>query len=234
MALSLAQRHRLKALASQEAAAASPAVSMAGGTAYEMQLAQLLQHRLRLKQIQSNEGKAALKLQLLPEYVPYVDGVLAAGNGAQDEVLTTIMIWRIDAGDYTGALDIAAYVLQHNLLMPDRFERTTGCLVAEEIAEGALISQKASGGFDLAVLHRTMELTAEQDMPDEVRAKLYLATGRATVAGLTADNPGQPGKVMAGIELLKRAIELNGSCGGKKDLEGAERLLKKIASPTGS
>lgn len=79
MALSLAQRHRLQALASQEAAAASPAVSMAGGTAYEMQLAQLLQDRLRLKQIQSNEGKAALKLQLLPAYVPYVDGVLAAG-----------------------------------------------------------------------------------------------------------------------------------------------------------
>jgi hypothetical protein len=234
MALSLAQRHRLKALASQEAAAASPAVSMAGGTAYEMQLAQLLQDRLRLKQIQSNEGKAALKLQLLPAYVPYIDGVLATGNGAQDEVLTTIMIWRVDASDYTGALDIAAYVLQHNLLMPDRFERTTGCLIAEEIAECALISQKASGGFDLAILHRTMELTADQDMPDQVKAKLYLATGRATVAGLTVDNPGQPGQVMAAVELLKRAIELDNSCGGKKDLEGAERLLKKIAPSPGS
>jgi hypothetical protein len=234
MGLSLAQRHRLQALASQEAAAASPSVSMAGGTAYEMQLAQLLQDRLRLKQIQSNEGKAALKLQLLPAYVPYVDGVLATGNGSQDEVLTTIMIWRIDASDYSGALDIAAYVLQHSLLMPDRFERTTGCLVAEEVAEAALSSQKTGGGFDLATLHRTMELTAEQDMPDEARAKLYLATGRATVAGLNADNPGQPGQVMAGIELLKRAIELNNSCGGKKDLEGAERLLKKIAPPPGS
>ena len=52
MALSLAQRHRLQVLASQEAAAASPAVSMAGGTAYVMQQAQLLQDRLRHKQIQ--------------------------------------------------------------------------------------------------------------------------------------------------------------------------------------
>ncbi|MBD8597079.1 phage terminase small subunit [Pseudomonas sp. CFBP 8772] len=234
MGLSLAQRHRLQALASQEAAAATPLVSMAGGTAYEMQLAQLLQDRLRLKQIQSNEGKASLKLQLLPAYIPYVDGVLSAGNGAQDEVLTTIMIWRVDASDYAGALQIAAYVLQHNLLMPDRFERTTGCLIAEEIAEAALKAQKTNGTFDLAILHRAMELTADHDMPDEARAKLYLATGRATVAGLDADNPGQPGQVMAGIELLKRAIELNSSCGGKKDLEGAERLQKKIAPPPGS
>jgi hypothetical protein len=234
MGLSLAQRHRLQALASQEAAAATPSVSMAGGTAYEMQLAQLLQDRLRLKGIQSNEGKAALKLQLLPAYVPYVDGVLATGNGAQDEVLTTIMIWRVDASDYAGALDIAAYVLQHNLLMPDRFERTTGCLIAEEIAEAALKAQKTNGTFDLATLHRAMELTADHDMPDEARAKLYLATGRATVAGLDVDSPGQPGQVMAGIELLKRAIELNNSCGGKKDLDGAERLLKKIAPQPGS
>lgn len=234
MGLSLAQRHRLQALASQEAAAATPLVSMAGGTAYEMQLAQLLQDRLRLKQIQSNEGKAALKLQLLPAYVPYIEGVLAAGNGAQDEVLTTVMIWRVDASDFAGALQIAAYVLQHNLLMPDRFERTTGCLIAEEIAEAALKAQKTNGTFDLAILHRAMELTADHDMPDEARAKLYLATGRATVAGLDADNPGQPGQVMAGIELLKRAIELNSSCGGKKDLEGAERLQKKIAPPPGS
>lgn len=234
MALSLAQRHQRRVLAALEAAATAPAISMSGGTAYEMQLAQLLQDRLRLKQIQSTEAKKLLKPQLLPAYEPYVQGVLEAGNGAQDEVLTTIMVWRIDAGDYGGALDIAAYVLQHNLLMPDRFERSTGCLVAEEIAEAALQSQKIGGGFDLVILHRTLELTYEQDMPDEARAKLYLATGRATVAGLDAEHPGQPGQVEAGIELLKRAIELNSSCGGKKDLEGAERLLKKIAPPTGS
>jgi hypothetical protein len=228
------RRHFQRVTAAKEAAAVEPTQTMAGATAYEHQLNQLLQDRLRLKQIQSNEGKAALKLQLLPAYDSYVQGVLEAGNGAQDEVLTTIMVWRIDAADYSGALDIAAYVLKHDLLMPDRFERTTGCLIAEEIAEAALKSQKTGGGFDLPTLHRTLELTYEQDMPDEARAKLYLATGRATVADLDAEHPGQPGQVEAGIELLKRAIELNSSCGGKKDLEGAERLLKKLAPFTGS
>ncbi|VVM80480.1 hypothetical protein PS682_02307 [Pseudomonas fluorescens] len=233
MALSIAQAHQRRARAAMEAAKTAPQQSMAGATAYEHQLNQLLQDRLRLKAIQSNEGKAALKAQLLPEYIPYVEGVLAAGNGAQDDVMTTVMIWRVDVEDYGGALDIADYVLKHKLIMPDRFERTTGCLVAEEIATAALKAQKANGTFDLSILHRTVELTDAEDMPDQARAKLYLATGRATLDGITAEEPGQPGQIQAGIELLKRAIELHDGCGGKKDLDSAERLLKKHAA-TGS
>ena len=227
MVLSIAQAHQRRARAAMEAAKTAPQQSMAGATAYEHQLNQLLQDRLRLKAIQSNEGKAALKLQLLPEYIPYVEGVLEAGNGAQDDVMTTVMIWRVDVEDYSGALDIADYVLKHKLIMPDRFERTTGCLVAEEIATAALKAQKTNGNFDLDILHRTVELTDAEDMPDQARAKLYLATGRATLDGITAEEPGQPGQVQAGIDLLKRAIELHDGCGGKKDLDGAERLLKK-------
>ncbi|WP_226475179.1 terminase endonuclease subunit [Pseudomonas sp. MWU16-30323] len=230
MALSIAQAHQRRARAAMEAAKTAPQQSMTGATAYEHQLNQLLQDRLRLKAIQSNEGKAALKAQLLPEYIPYVEGVLASGNGAQDDVLTTVMVWRIDVEDYSGALDIADYVLKHKLIMPDRFERTTGCLVAEEIATAALKSQKANGSFDLSILHRTVELTDAEDMPDQARAKLYLATGRATLDGITAEEPGQPGQIQAGTDLLKRAIELHDGCGGKKDLDGAERLLKKHAA----
>ncbi len=232
MALSIAQAHQRRARAAMEAAKTAPQQSMAGATAYEHQLNQLLQDRLRLKAIQSNEGKAALKAQLLPEYIPYVEGVLAAGNGTQDDVMTTVMVWRVDVEDYSGALDVADYVLKHKLIMPDRFERTTGCLVAEEIATAALKAQKANGSFDLSILHRTVELTDAEDMPDQARAKLYLAAGRATLDGITAEEPGQPGQIQAGIDLLKRAIELHDGCGGKKDLDSAERLLKKHAAPS--
>ena len=224
------RRHFQRVTAAKEAAAVEPRQTMAGATAYEHQLNQLLQDRLRLKQVQSNQGKAELKRQLLPEYIPYVQGVLDAGQGAQDEVLTTIMVWRFDAGDFTGGLDIAQYVLQHKMVMPDRFERTTGCLVAEEVATAAFKAQKVGEPFDLAVLHRTAELTDAEDMPDQARAKLFLAMGRATLEGITDDQPGQPGRVQAGIDLLKKAIDLHDACGGKKDLERAERLLNKLAA----
>ncbi|WP_095191456.1 terminase endonuclease subunit [Pseudomonas sp. Irchel 3E19] len=224
------RRHFQRVTAAKEAAAVEPTQTMAGATAYEHQLNQLLQDRLRLKQVQSNQGKAELKRQLLPEYIPYVQGVLDAGQGAQDEVLTTIMVWRFDAGDFTGGLDVAQYVLQHKMVMPDRFERTTGCLVAEEVATAAFKAQKVGEPFDLAILHRTAELTDAEDMPDQARAKLFLAMGRATLEGITDEKPGQPGQVQAGIDLLKKAIDLHDACGGKKDLERAERLLNKLAA----
>ncbi|HBO5145585.1 TPA: terminase, partial [Pseudomonas aeruginosa] len=128
MAFSPAKAHFLRVTAAQEAAATAPHQGMEGANAYELQLAQLYQDRSRLKNIQSGEGKAALKVELLPAYQPYISGVLQAGKGAQDEVVTTVMLWRIDAGDYAGALDIADYVLAHDLVMPDRFARTAGCV----------------------------------------------------------------------------------------------------------
>jgi hypothetical protein len=224
------RRHFVRVSAAIEAAAANPTQTMAGATAYEHQLNQLLQDRLRLKQVQSNQGKAELKRQLLPDYIPYVQGVLEGGKGAQDEVLTTIMVWRIDAEDFSGALDIADYVLKHKLIMPDRFERTTGCLVAEEVATVALKALKVGESFELAILKRTAELTDAEDMPDQARAKLFLSMGRVTLEGITDENPGQPGQVQAGIDLLKKAIDLHDACGGKKDLERAERLLNKLAA----
>lgn len=228
------RRHFQRVTAAIEAAAvAGPSQTMAGANAYELQLAQLLQDRLRIKNVHSNEGKAELKRQLLPEYEPYVQGVLAAGNGAQDEVLTTIMVWRLDAGDYAGALAIATYVIQHGMVMPDRFARTTPCLVAEEIAEAALKAQKAGGEFALDVLERAHQLTAEQDMPDQARAKLHLAIGKAYSAMVSNDEAQALDQVnlQAAKVHLARAIELHSNCGGKKDLERVDRLLKKHAEP---
>lgn len=236
MALSLAQSHLRRVRAAQEAAKTAPAATMEGATNYELHLASLIQDRLRLKQVQSNEGKAELKRQLLPQYTPYVEGVLAAGQGAQDEVLTTLMLWNIDVGDFANALVIAGYVLKHGMVMPDRFERTTGCLIAEEVAEAALKAQKSGGSFQLAILEDTELLTREQDMPDQARAKLHLALGKALAALFADDAPA--GTDTAPLEQAKqhlaRAIELHTSCGGKKDLEGVDRLLKKHAAPPAS
>ncbi len=235
MTLTLAQRTQLRKRAAQEAARTAPAALMDGLTSYELMLAKLQQDQQRLKQVQSQQNKAKVKAELLPEYVPYVDGVLAAGQGAQDDVLVTIMVWRFDAGDYASGLDIAEYVIRHNLQTPNRFNRTTGCLVAEEVAEAALTAQKAGGSFPLDLLNRTAELTAEQDMPDEARAKLVLASARATLTQVNYEaeelSGTELGHLVTGVNLLKRAIELHNSCGGKKDLERAERLLKKHAGP---
>jgi len=229
--LSPAQRNQLRKRAALQAAEAAPERSMAGATAYEQQLMQLNQDRLRLKQVQSEQGKAELKRLLIPAYAPYIEGVLSAGNGAQDDVLTTLMVWCIDAGEFADALSIGAYVLKHNLKMPDRFERTTGCLLAEEIANAALKVQKADGEFPLFVLEQALTITGPHDMPDQVRAKLLLATGKALLSKV--DEQQLDGELLEQAKAhLAKAIDLHGSCGGKKDLERVVRLLKKHAEST--
>nr|WP_239691087.1 phage terminase small subunit [Pseudomonas sp. NFPP07] len=55
-------------------------------------LAKLQQDQFRLKQVQSTQRKAVVKATMLGEYVPYIEGVLSAGQGAQDDVLGTIMV----------------------------------------------------------------------------------------------------------------------------------------------
>lgn len=225
----LAQRTQQRKRAAVAAASTAADQPMAGTGAYELQMAQLHQHHQQLKGIQSTHGKEELKAKLLPDYAPYIAGVLAAGQGAQDEVLTTVMVWRLDAGDYQGGLEIAAYVLEHGLTMPDRFARKVPCLVAEEIAEAALKALKAGGTFDIGLLAEADRLTAGEDMPDEVRAKLMLAMGRVAAAQVDPDkpNPADVHSLEAARHFLTRALELHDKCGGKRDLELVDRQLKK-------
>lgn len=231
MADSPAKRHHSRVLAALEAEKRAPGQLMAGATSYEAQMAELHSDRLHLKQVQSEEGKAVLKRQLLPKYDAYLDGVLQADSGAQDDIVTNAMVWHIDAGSYQRGLQLASYVLRHNLKLPDRFQRTTGCLVAEEIAEAAFKVQRGGEQFDLGVVGQTIDLTAEHDMPDEVRAKLLLVQGRGLMATIGDEPaPDQHLAALVAVQSLQRAIQLHSACGGKKDLERAERVLKKFGA----
>lgn len=228
MPLSPAQRHQRRVLAEQQAAGRAAGQPMAGASAYEQQMAALHGDYLRLKGIQSNEGKAALKRELVPAYLPYITGVLAADSGAQDEVVTTLMVWAIDAGLYADALPIAAYVIKHGLTMSDRFSRTPACIVAEEIAEAATGPQRANTPFgQLDVLLTTEAITADQDMPDEVRAKLQVAIARERLLQLDRDAPDRT-IVSDAVARFERALQLHPQCGARKECERANSLLKKI------
>lgn len=215
-----AKAHYLRHVAAREAAAAAPDATMANATGYELMVAKLAQDKRRLKEIQSIERKIEVKRELLPEYAPWVDGVLAAGRGAQDDVLMTVLVWRIDVGDFAGALAIAAYALQHGLTLPDQYQRSLPCLLAEEFADTAIRAREAGNLVDSASLLAVAQLTAEEDMPDEVRAKLHKALGYSLA---DTDKP-------AALQQLRRAIELHDKVGVKKDIERLEREIKNAAS----
>jgi hypothetical protein len=217
-----AKRHFAEVSAKLAAAATAAADSgtMAGASAYELMLVKLAADRRRLKSIQSIEQKVKVKREeLLPDYADYVNGALEGGRGAQDEVLTSIMVWRIDVGDFAGALQIAAYVLQHGMTMPDQYDRTLATVLAEEVADTALRAFKLDPDavIDTQQLLQVMDMTDPHDMPDQVRAKVRKAIGYS----LMAKDPA------AALPHLERALELSEHSGVKQDIA---RLRKQLAA----
>ncbi|GHU34881.1 bacteriophage terminase endonuclease subunit [Betaproteobacteria bacterium] len=217
-----AQRHREFVAAKKAGTARSAPEPSRQRNAYELMLARLDEDKRRLHLIQSVERKIAVKREILPVYAAWVDGVLAADSGGQDDVVVTVMIWRIDTGDYAGALTLAAHALRHGLVLPDKFKRTLGTLVAEEIADAALRRFAAGDpAFPLDILTRVLELTLDADMPDEVRARLIRAEGLAQEAA------GHPQRALASFQ---HALSLHDKVGVKKDIERVQRALKNLAN----
>lgn len=213
-----AQRHYLRTVAARRAVAEAP--EPAGhANAYELMLARLAEHRRQLKQLQSVERKIEAKRTMLPDYAPWIEGVLQGGRGGQDDVLVTVLVWMIDVGDLAGALLLAEYALEHGLTMPDHYQRGIACVVAEEFAEAALKQIAAGVSVDAEALRQACILTAEHDMPDEARAKLLKAIGYA-------ERETSPAEALCH---LKAALQLHDKVGVKKDIERLERELKNQA-----
>ncbi len=228
-----AQRHLQHKLAQIASASAAPGGEV-HGTAYEMMQMQLANHRRTLKGIQSIERKIDAKRSFLADYETWIDGALASGAGGNDVVLTTVLIWQIDVGNYPRALQIAAYAIEHSLPLPDQYERTLPVALIDELATAA-ITGKMPHSQALVLLPRVLELTEGHDAPDQARAKLHKALGYALI-GKTGSADVDHDKVpeapaRAALAHLQRALDLWDQVGVKKDIERLERHVKKFTPP---
>ncbi len=225
--LTPAQEHWARVMAERRG---EPDMHQATMTAYEQMLYRLRMDQSRLKAVQSLTTRAEMKRTMLPAYADWVEGVLSADTGQTDEVLTAVMIWRLDVGDLAPALRIAEYVLRHQLPLPDQYRRTPATLVVDEICDPALTAFAATSSpvipVDPALLRQVVALTEGHDMPDEVRAKL-LKTLAYTLRNRAAD-----GDSAEALSLLQQALRLHSGIGVKRDIEVLDRQLKKAAEST--
>jgi Phage small terminase subunit len=226
--------HHAALAAVEEPAAIDPAA----GDGPDAQIMLRLVHDMRrLKAIQSIEKKIEAKREMLPAYRDWVKARLqaaeTAGKAVADEVMPTIMVWLIDVGEYRGALEIAEYLLRHDLPMPARYQRTTAALVAEEIATAALKAHAAGGRFDLGILYATESLTEGADMHDQIRAKLFKAIGMETAAIAEQVMPAEdlPRALGKALDALRRAQQLDDRVGVKGRIKQIEKLLETSPAP---
>lgn len=212
-----AEKHRQRVLA-QKGASEDPNALRKSANQYELMLMQLAEHKRSLKAAQSVDRKKAMKQTIVADYDAYIDGVIESDKGQQDDVLMTLLVWHIDAGNYDRALDIAEYAIRHDLQTPDQYERTTGCLIVEEIADAALAAANDEEQFNFDALLRTNELTAELDMFDQVRAKFFRAV---------AEGYERSGNDAEAIDFYERALKLHDRVGCKQALTALKKKVEK-------
>lgn len=256
---SLAQAHRERhaGAASILAAASDPIANdnaepqdlRADASPATLQRLAMAEDRRQLKALQSVEKRIELKRELLPKYAAYVAGVLDAGaiardadpafQAPQDDVLINVMIWDLDVGDLHGAVRLFDFALAHGWALPANFKRNLATFVAEQAADVSLAELEAGRSADLISLSHLEELVRDQDMPDEVRARLHKAIGRE-IARRAAEpavegEPVQAGARRARLEYahahLARARDLDSASGVKGDIQRLERELRKLAEP---
>lgn len=242
--MSLARRHRERHAAAALAGVAIAAASarpVPEATEYELMLAQLGEDLRALSNIQSVERKIETKRQMISRYDAWIEGALRAGaNGgqaAQDDIVTTMLVWHIDTASWIMALQLGVHVLTHGLTLPERYKRTPATLIAEEIADASLADVNA---VDHGTLIATHGITERHDMPDQVRAKLHKAIGRKLMQEAADFDPDAENAVAGGkgalldaaLEALQRALKLDEKSGVKKDIESLERELKKLPQAT--
>ena len=241
--MSLARRHReLHRAAQAGAASAAPRAADApapmpttGAVAseYALLLAALGQDLQSLRQIQSVERKIAAKAGMIGRYRAWVEGAMRSNPPVQDDIVGTMLVWAIDVGDWPLALQLGAHVLSANLGLPERYKRSPAVVLAEEVADSAL---RVASGVPREVLERTLALTADYDMPDQVRAKLHKALGLAFQAEADAFDPeaesqragGKRALVDAALDHVGRALELDQNAGVRKLIERLTAELKKL------
>lgn len=227
--MSPAQRHKARVLAEQ-AAASTEEGKPTGGNAYELMLFKLAEDRRRLKKIQSIKQKITVKTELLPEYQDWIDAVLRTGRGGQDDVLTTMLVWYIDCGEYQRALQVAEYAIKYKMTLPDQYNRDIPTLLMDEFA-GAYLTAKMSAEVGCAVLPMVIGLTDGKDAPDQALAKLYKALAYSLLGKCaTAEKFTDDLTLEAGAEALNHlthALELDKQVGVMKDIENLKRFLAK-------
>ncbi|MDE8034654.1 phage terminase small subunit [Actinobacillus equuli subsp. haemolyticus] len=209
------KRHFLEK--SAELAHSAENKTLEGLPEYDKMLYLLSRHKKDLSDILSTERKAEFKKQILPDYLPWIEGALSKGTGKQDNVLMMWLVWAIDCAEYHLALEIANYAIFHDLRMPDGFTRTVPMLVAEEFADAAKIAKATNQPFNVGYLQQAEQLIRDVDILDESRARLLKELGLALIDI-------SPETALAHLE---KAFSLNMNIGVKTDIKKLRKQLGK-------
>lgn len=203
------------------------------GSEYQLLLGVLAEHKRKLSTISSMEAKAVYKAQAVQQFDGWVDGVLQSGTGEPDEIVSAMLPWNADAGNYRRALDIATYCIEHKLAMPDEFRRNIPEFLMDVFSEKAEKGNLGTIEEVKAWLGEVIELTQGLDCLDQPKARILKMHAFALIGKIASSEFVTEGldvhQAVAALKELRRAFELNSKVGVKKDIEKLERYIRNTA-----
>lgn len=166
-----------------------------------------------IRQIKSRIRRIERKQSILSDYQAWLDDFLnrQCWENSEANMFVWLLLWHIDVGDWQRSLVLARLALSAGFVSPKDFARTLAETVCEEIADGIL--KTAEPSLHTEVLETLAVLVAEEDMTDQITAKLYKARGLARLAT----------EPETARELFLQALKLDPDAGVK-------RLLKLLES----
>lgn len=179
----------------------------------------------RIKTKPAIEDKQALKRELLPNYVPFVQAYVDDGHNYPNDVAVQVVVWLFDVNDIDNALKIGMYlVATGNSDLPPKFSRNLPTFIADAIYDWAndelKAEQTASPYLDDLVAFMDDEALVEKwDLHPAVISKNL---------ALLAKHKEREGKLAECVSLCERAEGANPTGAGVKTMkERVQKLLDK-------
>lgn len=130
----------------------------------------------------NSDERTRRKKSWLPEFMPFIDGYIEAGDIYANDVAVQAMVWLWDVGDIEQAVRISLYLIgTGNQQMPERFERRDlPTFVVDEMGRWCAnnLKQKSSSAPYLGQVLEAMDGPTPWELAPAKRAGLYVAAAK--------------------------------------------------------
>lgn len=206
---------------------ATMTISGAGKHLFEQLQAAMVTDVARIKTKPVIEDKQALKRELLPNYLPFVEAYVSDGHDYPNDVAVQVMVWLFDVNDIDNALKIGAYLVATGTNeLPAKFARNLLTFISDEVYEWANAQLKAEQTAspyldDLVGFIDSDTVIKEWDLHPLVISKNM---------AMLAKHKEREGKLAECVALCERAEVANPEGAGVKTMK--ERVQKALIKET--
>jgi len=107
----------------------------------DMMQAAMSVHLTRIAGAKDLGDKAAIKAELINDYLPFVKNYVEACHNYPNDVAVIVCIWLFDIGQIEAALKLGVYLLKTNMqVMPTKFDRDLPTFIADSVYDWANVA----------------------------------------------------------------------------------------------